>query len=188
MNESELDSVARTKAGITPIVPLLEAINSIQSISDMQTVYAKTVGVSAPFAGIGAEADLNNSSMNTAWVFPGGLGLQRDYYLDQDSKTKEIREQYVAHVSRMFRFINYDEASAQAAAERVLTLETQLAEPRLDKVQSRDIRNFNNPRSLKELSAITPRTHSYDRIKDFGFDVVDAFIHKNYFNLHLEKS
>ena len=166
--ESELDSVARTKAGITPILPLLDAINSIQNISDMQTVYGKTVGVSAPFAGIGAEADLNNSSMNTAWVFPGGLGLQRDYYLDQDTKTKEIREQYVAHVARMFGFINYNEKAAQAAAQRVLALETQLAEPRLDKVQSRDIRNFNNPRSLKELSALTPEIDWNKFINDMG--------------------
>ena len=166
--EPELDSVARTKAGITPILPLLDAINSIQNISDMQTVYAKTVGVSAPFAGIGAEADLNNSSMNTAWVFPGGLGLQRDYYLDQDTKTKEIREQYVAHVARMFGFINYNEKAAQAAAQRVLALETQLAEPRLDKVQSRDIRNFNNPRSLKELSALTPEIDWNKFINDMG--------------------
>ena len=164
--ESELDSVARTKAGITPILPLLDAINSIQNIADMQTVYAKTVGVSAPFAGIGAEADLNDSSMNTAWVFPGGLGLQRDYYLDKDTKTKEIREQYVAHVARMFGFINYDEEAAQAAAQRVLALETQLAEPRLDKVQSRDVRNFNNPRSLKELNALTPEIDWNKFIKD----------------------
>jgi putative endopeptidase len=166
--ESELDSVARKKAGVTPILPLLDAINSIQNISDMQTVYAKTVGVSAPFAGIGAEADLNDSSMNTAWVFPGGLGLQRDYYLDQDTKTKEIRTQYVAHIARMFGFINYDEASALAAAQRVLELETQLAEPRLDKVQSRDIRNFNNPRSLKELSTLTPKIDWKKFIKDLG--------------------
>ena len=48
MFESELDSVARTTAGITPILPLLEAINSIQNIADMQTVYAKTVGL-CPF-------------------------------------------------------------------------------------------------------------------------------------------
>ena len=88
----------------------------------MQTVYAKTVGVSAPFAGIGAEADLNDSSMNTAWVFPGGLGLQRDYYLDQDSKTKEIRGQYVDHVARMFQFINYDENSSASPTSETLVL------------------------------------------------------------------
>ncbi|MDC1324665.1 M13 family metallopeptidase, partial [Flavobacteriaceae bacterium] len=100
-----------------------------------------------------------------------GLGLQRDYYLDQDSKTKEIRGQYVDHVARMFRFINYDEAKAKAAAKLVLALETQLAEPRLDKVQRRDIRNFNNPRSVSELSAITPVIDWNKFIKDMGVTV-----------------
>ena len=57
------------------------------------------------FAGIGANPDLNDSSMNTAWVVPGGLGLQRDYYLDQDEKTKEIRGKYVDHVARMLQYI-----------------------------------------------------------------------------------
>ena len=154
--ESELDTVARNEAGITPIQPLLKAISSIENIGDLQEVYAKTVGVSAPFAGIGANADLNDSSMNTTWVYPGGLGLQRDYYLDQDDKTKDIRQQYVNHMARMFEFINYSKDDARAAAQKVLALETTLAKPRLDKVQRRDVRNFNNPKSIEELSAITP--------------------------------
>ena len=43
--ESELDTVARNEAGLKPLEPLLEAINGIKSIKDMQTVYAKTLGV-----------------------------------------------------------------------------------------------------------------------------------------------
>lgn len=166
--ESELDTVARNEAGIEPIKPLLNAINSINNLSDMQTVYAKTVGVSAPFAGIGANPDLNDSSMNTAWVFPGGLGLQRDYYLDQDSKSKEIRGQYKDHIARMFQFMEYDETSARKAAELVLKLETELAQPRLDKVESRDIRNFNNPRSVSQLQEITPAIDWNKFIADMG--------------------
>ena len=52
--ESELDTISRNDAGIEPIKPLLAAINSINSLEDMQTIYATTMGVSAPFAGIGA--------------------------------------------------------------------------------------------------------------------------------------
>lgn len=166
--ESELDTVARNEAGIEPLMPLLNAINSINNLSDMQTVYAKTVGVSAPFAGIGANPDLNDSSMNVAWVFPGGLGLQRDYYLDQDSKTKEIRGQYVDHIARMLQFINYDEASAKETAKKILALETKLAEPRLDKVESRDIRNFNNPMSVSQLQELTPAIDWNKFISDMG--------------------
>lgn len=154
--ESELDTISRNEAGISPIQPLLKAIEGIQNISDLQEVYTGTVGISAPFVGIGANPDLNNSSMNTAWVYPGGLGLQRDYYIDQDDKTKDIREKYVKHMARMFEFINYSQTDAQNAAETVLKLETALATPRLDKVQSRDVRNFNNPKSVEELSEMTP--------------------------------
>lgn len=166
--ESELDTITRNMMGIEPIRPLLDAINQINNLSDMQTVYAKTVGVSAPFAGIGASPDLNDSSMNIAWVFPGGLGLQRDRYLDQDGKSKEIRKQYKEHVARMFGFIEYDEVSAQEAAELVLKLETVLAQPRLDKVQSRDIRNFNNPLSISKLNDITPTINWNKFIADMG--------------------
>ncbi len=168
--ESELDTVARNEAGVSPLMPLLEKINSIQSLQDMQTVYATTLGVSAPFTGIGANPDLSDSSMNTAWVYPGGLGLQRDYYVDQDEKTKEIRGQYVDHMARMFGFINYSEEDARAAAEKILTLETQLAEPRLDKVASRDIRNFNNPTSLAELQEMVPSINWQKLMDDMGIE------------------
>ncbi len=106
--------------------------------------------------------------MNTTWVYPGGLGLQRDYYLDQDDKTKDIRQQYVDHVARMFEFINYNKDDARAAAEKVLVLETALATPRLDKVQRRDVRNFNNPKSIDELSAITPAIDWNKFMTDMG--------------------
>jgi len=166
--ESQLDTIARNEAGIEPLKPLLAAINGINSLEDLQTVTATTMGVSAPFAGIGANPDLNDSSMNIGWVFPGGLGLQRDRYLDQDDKSKEVRQKYVDHIARMFRFIEYSEEDSKKAANLVLDLETKLAEPRLDKVASRDIRNFNNPKSINELTEITPSINWTKFIKDLG--------------------
>lgn len=168
--ETELDTVARDEAGIKPLQPLLDAINGIQNLNDMQTVYTKTVGVSAPFAGIGSSANLNDSSMNIAWVFAPGLGLQRDYYLDQDSKSKEIRQQYVDHMARMLQFINYNEADAKKAANLILKLETKLAEPRLDKVAMRDARNYNNPTTVAELQKMTPAINWAKFIDDMGIE------------------
>ncbi|MDG1962383.1 MAG: M13 family metallopeptidase [Flavobacteriaceae bacterium] len=166
--ETVLDTIARDEAGIEPIQPLLDAIKDIKNISDLQTAYASTIGISAPLAGLSASTDLNNSSMNIAWVYPTGLGLQRDYYLDQDEKTKTIRDQYVAHIARMLQFIDYDEAEAAAAAEKILALETQLAEPRLDKVAMRDARNYNNPMTLDELQALTPVLDWSKIVSDMG--------------------
>ena len=68
----------------------------------------------------------------------------------------------------MFEFIKYSKEDAQSAAEKVLALETQLATPRLDKVQSRDIRNFNNPKSVEELNAMTPAIDWNKFMKDLG--------------------
>jgi putative endopeptidase len=166
--ETKLDTISRNKAGIKPIKHLLDAIEGIKNINDLQTVYATVTGVSAPFAGIGANPDLNDSSVNTAWVFPGGLGLQRDYYLDQDEKTKDIRKDYLKHVSKMFQFIGYNLTNADNAAILILDLETKLAEPRLDKVQSRDIRNFNNPMTIDELESLTPSMNWNKLVLDLG--------------------
>ena len=51
------------------------------------------------------------------------------------------REQYKAHITKMLQYIDYTEEDAKVASELILKLETQLAEPRLDKVARRDIRN-----------------------------------------------
>ena len=168
--ESELDTLTRNKSGIKPIVPFLNKIDKINSLKDLQEVYCKNIGISNPFIGLGANPDLNNSSVNIGWIYPGGLGLQRDYYVDNDEKTIEIRKKYTAHISKMLQFINFPADYANSAAERILELETKLAIPRLDKVQSRDIRNFNNPKKLNELDKLTP---AFDWIKfllDMGID------------------
>ncbi|WP_347924288.1 M13 family metallopeptidase [Pontimicrobium sp. SW4] len=166
--ETKLDTVARDEAGIKPLQPLLDAINGINNLSDMQTVFATTLGVDAPFTGMGAGPDMNNSTMNMAWVVSGGLGLQRDYYLENDDNSKKIRTQYVDFVSKMLQFINYDEATSKAAAEKILALETKLAEPRLDKVARRDARNITNPMSVEELQELTPVIDWNKFITDMG--------------------
>lgn len=168
--ESVLDTASRNNAGITPIKPALEAIAAIENLDDAQTAYATVDGVGAPFAGFWSSSNLNDSSMNMAWVAPGSLGLQRDYYLDQDAKSKEIRRQYVAHIARMLQFIDYDETQAKEAAEKILALETKLAEPRLDKVEMRDARNYNNPVSFTDLQKMTAAINWQKLIDDLGVD------------------
>lgn len=167
--ETELDTIARDKAGITPLQPYLDKINSIKNLADLQSAIATEIAISNPFMGLSSFANLSNSSMNAAYVGSGNLGLpDRDYYLDQDDKSKETRQQYVDHMVRMFKFIGIDEAKGRVDAEKILALETKLAAPRLDKIQSRDARNFNNPRTIAELQAMTPVVNWNTFIKDLG--------------------
>ena len=169
--ESELDSISRNEAGISPLKPLLTAISEIKTLNDLQDVYAKTIGIDAPYYGMSAFADLNNSAVNAAYVGPGGLGLpDRDYYLDQDEKSKENRTSYVAYITKMLQYIGVSEADAAKKANRILEMETSLASTRLTKVERRDIRNLNNPMSVSALSTLTPSVNWEKFIKDSGVE------------------
>jgi len=166
---SELDTAARNAAGIEPLKPALKAIASISNLADMQTVLATNDAVSSPFLGLGASADLNNSSMNTVYLWANGLGLpDRDYYLEQDEKSKETRAEYKKHIARMLQMIGDNEADAKAAADKILEMETVLAEPRLDKVERRDARNRNNPRKVEEVDAMLSSIDLNKLISDLG--------------------
>lgn len=167
--DSKLDTIARNKAGLVPLQSALDAIAGVKNLADLQTVWAKNPAVSTPFIGLGVFADLNNSAMNAVYLGPNGLGLpDRDFYLEQDEKSIEIREEYKKHTARMLQMLGDSEADAKTAAEKILAMETTLAEPRLDKVERRDVRNMNNPRTLSEADAMLSSIDISKMIADLG--------------------
>ena len=156
--ETMMDTVARNAAGIEPIKPILAKIEAMTSIKDFQKLISvEEATVSQPFLGLAAFSNPSNSSMNSAYITPGSLGLpERDFYTNTDPASEEIRQQYVAHITRMLQFLGDTEESANEQAKTILAFETKLATPRLDKVASRDFRNFNNPRSIAQLQSKLP--------------------------------
>ncbi len=169
---TKLDTVARNKAGISPIQPTLDKIAAVKTADEFIALMTQNVTtVSQPFIGVAAFSNPSNSAINSAYLTPGGLGLpDRDYYTNTDEKSIEIRGQYVDHITRMLQFLGDDAASARAQAETILAFETKLAEPRLDKVQSRDFRNFNNPRTMSQLQEMAPAIQWKKAISDIGVE------------------
>ena len=171
--KSKLDTNSRNQLGITPIKPALDLISNINSVADFQkviSIYATIV--SQPFFGISAFSNPSNSSMNSAYLTPAGLGLpDKDFYLNKDSKSIKIREQYKAHISRMLQFLGDDKESASSQAETILNFETLLATPKLDKVQRRDFRKLNNPRSVKQIQEMVPAINWPLAFKDLGIEI-----------------
>ncbi|EDM45374.1 Peptidase, M13 family (lipoprotein) [unidentified eubacterium SCB49] len=169
---TKLDTVARDEAGIAPLQPTLDKIAAVKTKEDfVKLITVNATSVSQPFIGIAAFSNPSNSAMNSAYITPGGLGLpDRDYYTNTDAKSVEIRGQYVDHITRMLQFLGDDEASARKQAETILAFETTLATPRLDKVQSRDFRNFNNPRSIAQIQEMAPAINWKTAIKDMGVE------------------
>lgn len=175
--ESIMDTVAREKQGIEPLKPFLSKIDAITNIEDLQTLLIEM----APYGGAGffnfaVFNDLKDSKMNAGYVTPAGLGLSRDYYVDQDDDTKGKREKYIAHIARMLQFFGDSEEVAVANADKVFQYEYNLAEPRFTKEESRDTRKLYNPKTIAELSEITPSISWDTYFKGLGIDNLDRVI------------
>lgn len=175
--QSIMDTVARDAAGIDPVKPFLAKIDAMKSKDELEDLLINfTPYGGAGFFGFQVFNDLMNSSMNAGYIGSDGLGLSRDYYVDQDDDTKKKREMYQAHIARMLQEFGADEVSAKADAAAILAFETSLAKPQMTKEMARDARNIYNPMSLDQLSELTPSINWKNFLSQIGAGEVSTVI------------
>ena len=111
-------------------------------------------GSRAP-VGLGIEIDRMNPERWMVGISIGGLGLpDRDYYLEDTERFRELRSAYRSHIETLLALADYPEPAQAAAA--VLALETAIAEihwPRADR-RNRDLTY--NLKSTAEFMASHP--------------------------------
>ncbi|UOK43266.1 MULTISPECIES: M13 family metallopeptidase [Flavobacterium] len=173
-----MDTVSRNKLGITPLKSYLAKINAVKNISDVNKLMIEMEPQGGlGFYGIGISADAKNSNRNVVYLGLGSLGLpDRDYYVSDEKDSKEKREKYVAHVARMLQFLGVKPADAKIQAEKVLALETEMARPRLDRVERRDRRKTYNPMSVADLQKLTPSVNWNNYMTGVGIGKIDSLI------------
>ncbi len=179
MYKAAMDTVARNKQGIAPLKPYLAKINAVKNIQDLQKLMMETEaqGGGVGFYGVGVGADEKNSTRNVVSVGPGPLGLpDRDYYISEDKDSKEKRDKYVLHVAKMFEFLGEKPEIAKANAEKVLALEIQMSQPRLDRVERRDSKKQYNPTAISDLQKMLPIVNWNTYVKGVGFSKLDTII------------
>lgn len=135
-----MDSVKLNADGVEPIRGELEKIAAITDVKEMSEIVAemRRKGFDAYFV-LGVGADEKNSTMNIVYAYQSGMSLgEREYYLDNDDHTREIREKYREHVANMFRLAGFTDEEARKDADAVLKVETMLAEAAYDNVKLRD--------------------------------------------------
>ncbi|RYZ33782.1 MAG: hypothetical protein EOP49_35410, partial [Sphingobacteriales bacterium] len=101
--KSGMDSVAINKQGITALKPELDMIDNINTKEDVlkAVVVLDSKGVGAMFSSYIGQDDMNSEKM-AFMLSQGGLGLpNRDYYFNNDDRTRKIREAYPKHIERM---------------------------------------------------------------------------------------
>ena len=135
-----MDSAKLNADGVAPIKEYLDKLAAIKDRNglsqEIATMHRDGFG---PFFGLYVGADDMNSSMNMAQLYQGGLSLgEREYYLDDDDHTKEIRTKFEEHVDKMFQLAGFTAEEAQKAAKNVMKVETRLAEASKSAVELRD--------------------------------------------------
>jgi putative endopeptidase len=156
-----MDSVTLNRQGVEPVREYLQNIAALNGKSDIEAhiLFLHKKGVH-PFFGLFSEADFTNSSMNIGWLYQTGISMgDRDYYLDQDARSKEIREKYVLMLTNLFRMSGYDglvNEKPEALAKNVLALETRLAKGFMSRHDLRDPYKSFHKKSVSELAALIP--------------------------------
>jgi putative endopeptidase len=111
----------------------------------------------AALLGFGQQQDFDDATKVVAAIDQGGLGLpNRDFYIKDDAKSKEIRSQYEAHISKMLALSGESPEQAAADAKTIIAIETAMAQAQMDNVARRDPKNLNNKMSLEQVQALTP--------------------------------
>jgi len=138
---SGMDTVAIEKAGIEPLRPMLDKINSLQTPQEVMAYAAElhTQGLGV-FFGEGVSQDAMNSEVMAYYMSQGGLGMpNRDYYFNTDERTAKIRSEYPNYIARTLVLMGIDSATAKTKAANILAMETKLAQ------QSRKLEDLRDP-------------------------------------------
>jgi putative endopeptidase len=165
-----MDATAREKAGAAPLAPSFATIAKLKSADDLPAVLAELhlSGMNAGF-GFRVAQDARNSTHYIGIFNQGGLGLpDRDYYLKDDAKSKDLRDAYRAHVVRLLELAGDAPEAAEAGADVVMGVETKLAQVSITRVENRDPQKTYNKRSVAGLNAEAPGFDFAKLLADMG--------------------
>ena len=181
-----MDAEAIEKLGFTTLRPRLQRIAALKSKSEIPAylggehllthVYEYGRVSSGTLFRLTSNQDLGNSDQVIAYALAGGLGLpDRDSYTKMDEKSQQIRQQYVAHVSKMLQLAGEAPAAAQRDAATVLRLETDLAKASLTRVEHRDPYKLYHKMTRRQLQSLTPHFNWSAYLQATGYPGLSHF-------------
>lgn len=168
-----MDSLRREREGLTPVRPLLQALEGFTTFEDLHkwrlTNAAYGFGLSY---GAWFGADEKDAKMNIFNLYQSGLSLsQRDYYVKNDSSTVSLREAFKQHIERMFKLYGFDAATARARRESIFRFETALALVSKSATELRNPQANYNKMTLTQFNEAYPHIRLAEQAKAEGIDL-----------------
>jgi len=127
------------KLDMGPVQPLLDQIERA-NLPNLPALAGQLqrIGVDVFFS-FGEQQDFKDSTKQVAVIDQGGLGLpERDFYTRTGDKDREIRNQYLVHITKMLSFAGEPPQLARHDADAILAFETKLALASMSNTERRD--------------------------------------------------
>ncbi len=178
---SGMDTINIEKQGYEPIKGELQRIADIQSTEDLQkeiiALHQQYVTpLFIPYAG----QDQKNTEVIVVNLYGGGLGLpDRDYYLNEDPRSAEIRKDYVEHLKAMFTLLEYTPEQATQVADQIMKFETRLAKVTFTRLEQRNPYLTYNKVTMEEMQKLAPNFDWKNYFAGIGIDVPADFVIDN---------
>ena len=153
-----MDSAKLNAEGIEPIKADLERIASVKDKAEIVPMMAELshIGI-RPYFTFFVDADIMDSKSNLFQLYQGGISLgEKEYYLDTDEATTDIRNKYKEHIVKMFQLAGFDESAARKNMEAVLEIETRIAKASFSAVEQRNPAANYHKMTLDELKKSVP--------------------------------
>lgn len=143
-----LNTDAIDKAGLNPAKADLDAIARIADKRALSSAIGSTLRADTDplnatnfktenLFGIFVTQGLNTPGETLPYLMQGGIGLpEREYYLGSDAKMAGIRDKYRGYIQQVLQLAG--NPNAKAAADRVMALETKIAQAHATREESED--------------------------------------------------
>jgi putative endopeptidase len=156
MFRSFMDTLAIEELGLSPIQADLARIDALQGHEELPAFwgYIQRYRFGTPvsvFVGL----DLMQSDQYITSGSQSGLGLpDRDFYLRDDERSLQLLDAYRTYITRLWDAAEWGDGDD--AADRIIALETAIAEEHWTRVQDRDRQATYNKMTVDELTVAAP--------------------------------
>ena len=170
--KSTMDVEKRNQLGVAPLAEIFAKIDAIvehglfgdsllRAIGDLHRL-----GVDVFWNAISAQ-DEKQSDVMALHFWQGGLSLpDRDYYLNDDEKTRKIREDFVVYMKDMLaRAGLVQNVDLAKAADTIMAIEKRLAVASLSQAELRDVEKMYHKVTLAEFAVLAPQISLADYFK-----------------------
>jgi endothelin-converting enzyme/putative endopeptidase len=151
---SFIDTAAIEAAGTAPLKPFLTEINAAKTRAQLLSLFVKP-GFASP-VDLDLDADFKNPDKYSAFASQARLGMpSREYYLDDSAKMKAHRAAYRDYIITIQKLAGLP--GGEAAADRIIALETAISKVQWPAADRRDIDKIYNPMTRAKLAKLAPQ-------------------------------